>query len=131
MAITDVFAGVAVADYDPAVMWYERLFGRPPDVIVKEDEAMWQAADTGWTYLVADPDRASKALVTLLVEDLEKLVAELAEVVPAAIVMRPRVRRKTVITDPDGTGSPLARTLPQTTESRSALDSHAAPVNVD
>jgi hypothetical protein len=33
MAVTHVFAGVAVADYESAPTWYQRLTGRPPDVI--------------------------------------------------------------------------------------------------
>ena len=32
MAVTEVFTGVAAADYDSALVWYERLMGRPPDV---------------------------------------------------------------------------------------------------
>jgi hypothetical protein len=31
VAVTEVFAGAAVAEYLPAVWWYERLLGRPPD----------------------------------------------------------------------------------------------------
>jgi hypothetical protein len=29
MHINHLFAGVAVADYDSALAWYERLLGRP------------------------------------------------------------------------------------------------------
>lgn len=31
---------------------------------------MWQLTEAGWLYLVADADRAGKALFTLLVNDL-------------------------------------------------------------
>ena len=31
MAITEFFAGVAVADFRAILPWYERLFGKPPD----------------------------------------------------------------------------------------------------
>jgi len=54
LAINNVFAGIAVADYGSARAWYERLLGRPPDVIVTENEAMWQAADAGWIYVVGE-----------------------------------------------------------------------------
>jgi hypothetical protein len=67
MAITNVFAGIATADYDSALPWYERLLGRPPDLIPNENEAAWQMAETAWMYLVADADGAGKALLTLLV----------------------------------------------------------------
>jgi hypothetical protein len=42
LAISHVFAGIPVAGYDAALAWYERLLGRPPGVIVAENEAMWQ-----------------------------------------------------------------------------------------
>ncbi|HEY4429287.1 MAG TPA: hypothetical protein VGN08_13885 [Solirubrobacteraceae bacterium] len=31
--ITHLFAGISVADRDAAAAWYERLTGRPPDLI--------------------------------------------------------------------------------------------------
>ena len=49
-----VFTGVAVADFEPAVAWYRRLFGRPEDIVVKDDEVMWRITDTAWLYVVAD-----------------------------------------------------------------------------
>src|SRR6266567_2325661 len=41
LTIKYVFAGIAVADYDSALAWYTRFFGRSPDVIVTENESMW------------------------------------------------------------------------------------------
>lgn len=41
MAVNEIFAGAAVADYDVALAWYERLMGRPPDLIPQEHEAAW------------------------------------------------------------------------------------------
>jgi catechol 2,3-dioxygenase-like lactoylglutathione lyase family enzyme len=104
LAVNHVFAGVPVADYDAALAWYERLLGRPPDVIVKENEAMWQIAETGWIYVVGDIDRAGNALLTLLVDDLEDHVAEFAErgLATGAIDTVPGVVRKAVMIDPDG-----------------------------
>jgi hypothetical protein len=40
LTINHVFAGIAVADYVSALVWYNRFFGRPPDVIVTENESM-------------------------------------------------------------------------------------------
>ena len=104
MAIKHVFIGIPVAAYGPALTWYERLLGRPPDVIVKDDEAMWQVKDTGWTYVVADAQRAGNALLALLVDDLEERVAALTErgIVTGAIETAPGLYRKVVITDPEG-----------------------------
>src|ERR1700682_5302455 len=79
MAITCVFAGIPTAHYASALPWYERLFGRPPDMLPKDEEAAWQLTETGWVYLVGDADRAGKALLTLLVDNLDEQVPALAE----------------------------------------------------
>ena len=104
MTIKHVFAGIAVADYDSALAWYKRFFGRSPDVIVTEHEAMWQVAETGWIYVVGDTNRAGKALLTFLVDDLEDHVAKLGErgLETSAIETVPGLYRKAVITDPEG-----------------------------
>ncbi len=54
MTITHIFAGIAVADYEKALAWYARLFGRSPDVIVTDTEAMWQVREAGWVYVVGE-----------------------------------------------------------------------------
>ena len=104
LTIKYVFAGIGVADYDPALAWYTRFFGRSPDVIVTENEAMWQVTETGWIYVVGDSNRAGKALLTLLVDDLEGCVAELGErgLAPGTIETVPGLYRKAVISDPEG-----------------------------
>lgn len=53
MPITHVFAGVRVEDFGAARAWYERLHGRPPDLVPHESEAAWQETDEGWLYIVA------------------------------------------------------------------------------
>ena len=104
MASNHVFAGIAVADYDAALAWYERLLGRPADVIVTENEAMWQVAEAGWVYVVGDATRAGYALLTLLVDDLEHQVAALAQrgLATGAIETVPGVVRKAVLIAPEG-----------------------------
>jgi predicted enzyme related to lactoylglutathione lyase len=105
MAFTHVFAAVPVADHDAALVWYERLLGCPPDLIPNDNEAAWRLTETGWIYVIGDAERAGKAVLTLLVDDLDDRIAGLAErgltvdslewEVPASV-------RKAVITDPDG-----------------------------
>jgi predicted enzyme related to lactoylglutathione lyase len=114
VALTEVFAGIPVADYGPAVVaWYERLVGRPPDMFPNDNEAVWRLADSGWIYVVGDSDRAGKGLLTILVDDLQEHVAGLAErgLVTEAIETVPGVVRTAVIADPDGNqiqfGEPL------------------------
>ena len=50
LAVQQMFAGTAVADYDAALAWYERFMGRPPDFFPQEKEAVWQAPrrSAGW-----------------------------------------------------------------------------------
>jgi hypothetical protein len=79
MAFTAVFAAVQVTDLDAARACYERLIGRPPDLIPNDDEAAWRFTESGWVYLVRDAARAGTAAVTLLVDDLGEQLAALAE----------------------------------------------------
>ena len=104
MAITHVFAGIGAADFESALGWYERFMGRPPDLVPKAGDAAWQLSETGWIYLVDDPARAGTALVTLLVDDLDRYVADLADrgIEAGAIETVPGAVRRTVIADPDG-----------------------------
>jgi predicted enzyme related to lactoylglutathione lyase len=104
MAIKHFFAGVPVADYGSALAWYVRLFGRAPDFHPNDTEAVWKVGDAGWIYVVTDTERAGKALLTLLVDDLEDQVAELAKrgLTTGAIDTMPEVMRKAEIADPEG-----------------------------
>jgi predicted enzyme related to lactoylglutathione lyase len=104
MAVTHLFAGIPTADFASALEWYERFLGRPPDRFPKAEEAVWQVAETGLVYLVADRDRAGRTLITLIVDDLEARSQELAqrgiELHPATTL--PGGVRTTTIEDPDG-----------------------------
>jgi predicted enzyme related to lactoylglutathione lyase len=100
---THLFAGLAVSDYQSACGWYERLFGRPPDVLPQEDEALWQLTSTTSVYVVRDRGRAGQALLTLAVENLDEHLAEIAERVPSEPIEPPQgTPRRAVIRDPDG-----------------------------
>jgi hypothetical protein len=102
--ITHVFAGIPVADRDAAMAWYERLTGRPPDLIPNEDEAGWRMNEGAWIYVLADPDRAGSALNTMLVDDLDAFLDEMAtrglDTGPVETIGE-GVRR-TIVTDVDG-----------------------------
>lgn len=41
-------------------------------------EAVWQITDHAWVYVVTDAGRAGSALITLLVDDLDGLIADLS-----------------------------------------------------
>jgi predicted enzyme related to lactoylglutathione lyase len=113
MTINHVFAGIAVADYDAGLAWYKLFFGRSPDVIVAENECMWQVIDNGWIYVVGNTNHVSNTLLTLLVDNLDVLVAELVErgLETSEIDTAPGLYRKAVITDPDGNMISLGESL--------------------
>ena len=104
MAVTYVFAGIPVGHRDASAAWYERLVGRPPDLIPNDDEAAWRLTDTGWIYIIVDSDRAGSALNTILVDDLEAFLAGVAERGIAAdpVEIIGEAVRSTHVTDPDG-----------------------------
>ena len=114
MANTELFAGIPVADYPAMLSWYEGLFGQQPSFFPHEGEAVWQVNDHGWVYIVADPERAGKALLTILVDDLEVRVRELSArgLALGSTEMMPEGVYVVKITDPEGNriqlGQPVA-----------------------
>lgn len=114
MAVTEVFAGVVVADIDRARAWYELVFGREPDLVPNDREAAWQLAPHAWLYATADTDQApGHALNTILVDDLDASVADVASRgidVPTPVTM-PGAARTVTLTDPDGNRIQFAQPL--------------------
>jgi catechol 2,3-dioxygenase-like lactoylglutathione lyase family enzyme len=104
MVYTNVFAGFPVADYAAAAAWYERLLGRAPTFHPNDHEAVWQLTETGWLYIIADGKRAGGGVNTVLVDDLDELVAGFAErgVGEVPIEVLPGLVRTAVVVDPDG-----------------------------
>jgi hypothetical protein len=39
---------------------------------------MWRVAGNGWLYVIEDPNRAGRTVVTISVSDLDQFVADLA-----------------------------------------------------
>lgn len=72
-----LFAGICVSDYQAARPWYERLLGEPT-FFPHETEAVWEVAEHRSLYIVQDPDRAGRAVHTILVDDLDAVVSEIA-----------------------------------------------------
>jgi hypothetical protein len=71
-----LFAGIPVRDLAAARAWYEQLLGAPsfsPNAI----EIVWTLADGRSVYVKEDPNRAGGGLVTMIVDDLDALVAEI------------------------------------------------------
>lgn len=104
MALTSVFTGIPVSDHERALDWYQRFAGRPPDLIPNDIEACWQLAEAAWIYFVVDTDRAGSAYNTLLVDDLDACLADLAGrgIEAGEIEVLPGKVRRTEVVDPDG-----------------------------
>ncbi|OXM75257.1 MULTISPECIES: VOC family protein [Amycolatopsis] len=110
----DLFAGIPVSDYAAAREWYERLLGpitfEPNDV-----EAVWELAEHRYVYIEHRPGHAGHAQHTIFVDDLDAVVAGIAErgLEPAQREIYDNGVRKITFRDPDGNeigfgGAPVA-----------------------
>ncbi len=75
----DLFAGIPVADYARALEWYKRLLGSAPAFFPHDTEAVWEVAEHRYVYIVQMPEHAGHARHTLFVDDVDALVAQIAE----------------------------------------------------
>ena len=75
----DLFAGIPVTDYVAALAWYERLLGSPPSFLPHDTEAVWELAAHRYVYIVQQPEHAGHARHTLFVDNIDALVAQIAE----------------------------------------------------
>ena len=100
----DLFAGIPVNDYSAALPWYQRLFGSPPTFVASDTEAVWELADHRWVFIVQRPEHAGHAIPTILVDDLDALVAEIADrgLEPTKRETYADGMRKATYCDPDG-----------------------------
>jgi predicted enzyme related to lactoylglutathione lyase len=73
---TNLFAGIAVADFERGLAFYEDLFKRPPDLVPTQGDVAWRLTDTAWLNLREDAESAGHAIHTLLVDDLESFAPE-------------------------------------------------------
>jgi catechol 2,3-dioxygenase-like lactoylglutathione lyase family enzyme len=104
MAVDAVFAALPTADIAAATAWYERLFGRPPDMRPNDTEACWQLAGPAWVYVVEDAARAGQGVLTVMVDDLDAHLAGLTArgLEPGPIEWQGTAARKSEMLDPEG-----------------------------
>lgn len=105
MAVSDyLFAGIPVNDFPEAVSWYEKLLGAPPSFHPHDTEAVWEIADNRAVYVVLDQERAGRALITVIVDDLDDRLAGVAErgLEPALRETYDNGTRKITFRDRDG-----------------------------
>ena len=100
----DLFAGIPVTDYAAALAWYERLFGSPPSFLPNDIEAVWELAEHRFIFIEQRPERAGHARHLVFVDDLDALVARIAErgLTPAEQETYENGVRKVTYRDPDG-----------------------------
>lgn len=70
-----LFAGIPVTSHTAAVPWYEKLFGGPATFRAHDTESVWELAENRSVYVVESPEHAGHALTTVLVADLDSVVA--------------------------------------------------------
>jgi catechol 2,3-dioxygenase-like lactoylglutathione lyase family enzyme len=109
MAVTNVLASVAVRDLEPAVEWYERIFG-PAESRPMHEVAEWSFPDGGRLQVYEGPERAGRGSFTVSVTDIDEQFA----VLDAAGVRSPRPDRNSqfetiMIADPDGNSIAFAQ----------------------
>ena len=102
--ISYVFAGLVVANRDQAADWYARLIGRPADMLPNDSEAAWQLVGSASLYLLEQPQRAGRGVLTLVIDDLDAMLAEIAArgLAPGPVEDVGTAGRKSVLTDRDG-----------------------------
>jgi catechol 2,3-dioxygenase-like lactoylglutathione lyase family enzyme len=100
----DLYAGIPVSDYEAARPWYERLLGSAPTFIAHATEAVWDLAEHRSLFIVEDPERAGYATHTIIVDDLDALVSEIAGrgIEPADRETYSNGVRKAIYRDADG-----------------------------
>jgi predicted enzyme related to lactoylglutathione lyase len=110
----DLFAGMPVTDYTAALAWYEQLLGSPPAFIPDDTEAVWELAEHRFLYIEVRPQHAGHAMTTIFVDDLDTLVAQIADrgIDPVERETYGNGVRKITYRDPDGNeiglgGAPL------------------------
>jgi catechol 2,3-dioxygenase-like lactoylglutathione lyase family enzyme len=69
----DLFAGVAVSDFDSAVAWFERLLGEPATFKANDSDWVWDLAEHRSIYVQRRPERAGYSMVTIFLDDLDDL----------------------------------------------------------
>jgi predicted enzyme related to lactoylglutathione lyase len=104
MKVEWVFFGVGVENFDRAIVWYGALFGRDADLVVTDDEMMWQLSDSTCLYVTRDDERHGRALLTIAVPDVDAIVDAIRDrgIEPGPVQQVGGAGRKVVVTDPEG-----------------------------
>jgi hypothetical protein len=103
----NLFAGIPVADYAAALVWYEKLLGTPPAFAPHDEESVWELAENRFMYVVRSPKHAGHALHTIFLDDLDDLDTVVAGITERGLSPAKRETysngvRKVTYRDPEG-----------------------------
>ncbi|MEV0588516.1 VOC family protein [Nonomuraea sp. NPDC050310] len=100
----DLFAGVPVADYAAALVWYERLLGAPPAFIPNDSEAVFELEEHRYLVIEHLPEHTGHARHTVFVGDFDERVKAIAGrgLEPAHRETYSNGVRKVIYRDPEG-----------------------------
>ncbi|MPZ52795.1 MAG: VOC family protein [Acidimicrobiia bacterium] len=100
----DLFAGIAVSDFQRALGWYERLLGAEPSFLAHDTEAVWELDEHRFVVIEENHEHAGHALHTLFVSDLDTIVGEIVGrgLQPTKRETYDNGVRKVTFHDPDG-----------------------------
>ena len=101
--ITQLVAGVPVADLDLSIDWYTRFFGRPADMRVG-DEVLWDVDEHATLFIEPNSEHAGAGRITLTVSGLDALLERLAaeRIEHEPIETYSKGARHVNVPDPDG-----------------------------
>ncbi len=107
--MSDLFAGLLVANRDVAVRWWSAALGSDPVMLPNDSEAVWQVGEHRYVYVDAalggrPPGHGEVTLFLAEDDDLDTRVAAMAErgVEPMQHEAYDNGVRKVTFTDPDG-----------------------------
>lgn len=109
--MTQVLASVAVRHLEPAVTWYERVFG-PLTTCPMPTVAEWHLPGGGGLQVYLLPERAGQGSFTVTVTDIDEQATVLeAAGIPAVTPNRGSTVETIMIKDPDGNSIAFAHPL--------------------
>ena len=77
MTFTSVLAQATVTELAAAAPWYTTLFGRGPDGRPMDGLLQWQLTASAGVQVWAEPQRAGRSTLVLVVDDLDAVAARL------------------------------------------------------
>jgi catechol 2,3-dioxygenase-like lactoylglutathione lyase family enzyme len=72
------YVGIPVSSVSARLDWYERLLGKPPELLDGDHAAVWDMAEGRSLYIVDAPEHVGHAIFSIYVDDLDAAVAEIA-----------------------------------------------------